>query len=65
MLDDVTSPPLRPPIFNIALHVAFADALAAGLLARTAGDPLALARALVLLPNRRAVTALTEAFVRQ
>ena len=32
MLDDVTSPPLRPPIFNIALHVAFADALAAGLL---------------------------------
>ena len=65
MLDDVTNPPLRPPIFNIALHVAFADALAAGLLARTAGDPLALARALVLLPNRRAVTALTEAFVRQ
>ena len=65
MLDDVTSPPLRPPAFNIALHIAFADALAAGLLARTAGDPLALARALVLLPNRRAVTALTEAFVRQ
>jgi ATP-dependent helicase/nuclease subunit B len=58
-------PPVRPPVFNIALHVAFADALAAGLLARTAGDPLALARGLVLLPNRRAVTALTEAFVRQ
>lgn len=53
------------PLFNIPLHVAFADALAAGLLARTAGDPLALARALVLLPNRRAVTAVTEAFVRR
>lgn len=59
----VTSRP--PALFNIPLHVAFADALAAGLLARTAGDPLALARCLVLLPNRRAVTALTEAFVRQ
>ncbi|MEI6485497.1 MAG: double-strand break repair protein AddB [Sphingomonadales bacterium] len=61
-------PPVRhraPALFNIPLHVAFADALAAGLLARTAGDPLALARCLVLLPNRRAVTALTEAFVRQ
>lgn len=54
-----------PALFNIPLHVAFADALAAGLLAQTAGDPLALARCLVLLPNRRAVTALTEAFVRQ
>ena len=53
-----------PPLFNIPLHVAFADALAAGLLARCADDPLALARAVVLLPNRRAVTALTEAFVR-
>lgn len=54
-----------PPLFNIPLHVAFADALAAGLLARTADDPLLLARSLVLLPNRRAVAAVTEAFVRQ
>ena len=67
MLANVTSQfSARPPaLFNIPLHVAFVDALAAGLLARTAGDPLALARCLVLLPNRRAVTALTEAFVRQ
>ena len=72
MLAAVSQPPsarppalIRPALFNIALHVAFADALAAGLLARTAGDPLALARCLVLLPNRRAVAALTEAFVRQ
>lgn len=61
------SAPFRraPPLFNIPLHVAFADALAAGLLARCGDDPLTLAGALVLLPNRRAVTALTEAFVRQ
>ena len=69
MLGAVTDTPSahsRPPaLFNVPLHVAFADALAAGLLARTAADPLALAQALVLLPNRRAVTALTEAFVRQ
>ncbi len=60
-------PPLArtPALFNIPLHVGFADALAAGLLARCGGDPMALAQALVLLPNRRAVTALTEAFVRQ
>ena len=45
--------------------MAFADALAAGLLARCQQDPLRLSSALVLLPNRRAVTALTEAFVRQ
>lgn len=66
MLAGVTSPRFSAavPLFNIPLHVAFADALAAGLLARCAGEPMALARALVLLPNRRAVTALTEAFVR-
>lgn len=51
-------------VFTIAPHVAFVDALAAGLLERTAGDPMALARAQVLLPNRRAVRALGDAFVR-
>ncbi|WP_439547164.1 double-strand break repair protein AddB [Sandarakinorhabdus sp.] len=58
-------PPRMLPLFNIPLQVAFADALAAGLLARTAANPVHLARSLVLLPNRRAVTAVTEAFVRQ
>lgn len=52
-------------VFSIPPHVAFVDALAQGLLARTAGDPMRLARGLVLLPNRRAVRALTDAFVRQ
>ncbi|QYE34951.1 double-strand break repair protein AddB [Polymorphobacter sp. PAMC 29334] len=51
-------------VFTIPPHVAFVDALAAGLLERTAGDPMALARAQVLLPNRRAVRALGDAFVR-
>jgi ATP-dependent helicase/nuclease subunit B len=54
----------RPAIFSIPPHVAFVDALAAGLIERTAGNPLGLAKTLVLLPNRRAVRALTEAFVR-
>ncbi len=54
----------RPAVFTIPPHVAFVDALALGLLDRTRGDPMRLARATVLLPNRRAVRALTEAFVR-
>lgn len=52
-------------LYSIPAHVAFVDALAQGLIDRTAGDKLALARALVLLPNRRAVRALTDAFVRR
>lgn len=52
-------------LFTIAPHVAFVDALADGILARCGGDPLALARAHVLLPNRRAARALTDAFVRR
>jgi ATP-dependent helicase/nuclease subunit B len=54
-----------PRLFTIAPHVAFVDALADGILARCGGDPLALARAHVLLPNRRAARALTDAFVRR
>ncbi|MFZ4689972.1 MAG: double-strand break repair protein AddB [Polymorphobacter sp.] len=51
-------------IFTIPPHVAFVDALAQGLLDRSGGDPLVLARCQVLLPNRRAARALTDAFVR-
>jgi ATP-dependent helicase/nuclease subunit B len=54
----------RSDLFTIAPHVAFVDALAKGLLARCGGDPLALANTHVLLPNRRATRALTQAFVR-
>ncbi len=51
-------------IYTIPPHIAFVDALAQGLLARCGDDPLALARTHVLLPNRRAARALTDAFVR-
>ena len=54
----------RPEIYSIAPHVAFVDALALGLIARTGGDGMALAGTHVMLPNRRAVRTLTDAFVR-
>ena len=54
-----------PAVYTIPPGMPFADALAAGMLARTSGDPLALAGALVLLPTRRAGRALRDAFLRQ
>ncbi|QKS00989.1 double-strand break repair protein AddB [Sphingomonas sp. CL5.1] len=54
----------RPRVYTIPAHRAFADALVAGLMRRHGGDPLGLARGLVLLPNNRAKIAITEAFVR-
>jgi ATP-dependent helicase/nuclease subunit B len=55
---------MRGMLWTIPNHIGFLDALADGLLAR-ATPPLGLACTLVLLPNRRAVRALTEAFVRR
>ena len=55
---------IRPSVYTIAPEAAFADALAKGLIDRAGGDPLVLARAQILLPSRRAVRALTDAFVR-
>lgn len=55
----------RPAVFNIPAHRAFADALAAGILAQHGKDPLALARGIILLPNNRAVRAISDAFVRR
>lgn len=52
-------------LFTIPPGVSFVDALAAGLLAETGGDPLALARYTILLPTRRARRALDDAFLRQ
>lgn len=48
----------------IPTGTSFVDALAHGLLAETTGDPLALSRITVLLPNRRACRAMQEAFLR-
>ena len=56
--------PRSPQVYTIPPQVGFVDALAQGLLDRTADEPLGLARAQVWLPNRRAVRALTQAFVR-
>ncbi|HLI10943.1 MAG TPA: double-strand break repair protein AddB [Alphaproteobacteria bacterium] len=56
--------PAHPRVFTIPAGVPFVDALAAKLLAESSGDPLALGRSTVLLPTRRAVRSLREAFLR-
>ncbi|MFZ5747357.1 MAG: double-strand break repair protein AddB [Pseudomonadota bacterium] len=53
-----------PALYSIPAHRAFADALAQGLIRRFGGDPLRLARGVVLLPNNRAIRSISEAFVR-
>ena len=53
-----------PSVFTIPSHRSFADSLAAGLFRRHGREPLALAGGRILLPNNRAVRAVTEAFVR-
>jgi ATP-dependent helicase/nuclease subunit B len=58
------SDPQRVAVFTIPSNRSFADALAAGLIARFGKDPLSLARGRILLPNNRAVRAVTDAFVR-
>jgi ATP-dependent helicase/nuclease subunit B len=54
----------RPKLYTIAPDRPFLRTLASGFLAMAAGDPLALPRMTVLLPTRRAVRALREAFLR-
>src|SRR5215470_3272737 len=58
------SDPQRVAVYSIPSHRSFADALAAGLIARFGKEPLGLAKGRILLPNNRAVRAVTEAFVR-
>ena len=55
----------KPALFTIPAHRAFADALVAGLLAQHRGDAMALAQGMILLPNNRAIRAVSDAFVRQ
>ncbi len=54
-----------PHVFTVAPHRSFADALAAGLIARTGGDRLALARGTVLIASNRSGRTITDAFVRR
>ncbi|MBL0899736.1 MAG: hypothetical protein IBJ17_13690, partial [Reyranella sp.] len=51
-------------VFSIGMHRRFADELARGVLDAYGGDPLSLADVLILLPTRRSVRALREAFLR-
>ena len=51
----------RPNVYTIPAGVAFARALARGIVARAGADPLALADMLVLVPTRRAVRTLRDA----
>jgi ATP-dependent helicase/nuclease subunit B len=56
----------RINLFTIPAGAAFADELARGVAARfsDARDPFALSRVLILLPTRRAIRTLSDAFVR-
>ncbi len=54
-----------PKVFTIPVHRNFADALVNGLMAMHGRDPMGLARGTVLVPNNRAVRAITDAFVRR
>jgi ATP-dependent helicase/nuclease subunit B len=53
-----------PSLYSIAAHRGFADALVAGLAPRYGDGQLGLARLTLLLPSRRAVRTVTEAFIR-
>lgn len=55
----------RPAVYSIPAHRAFADALAAGLIAQFGGSVEGLARGIVLLPNNRAARSISDAFVRR
>lgn len=56
--------PASPRIFTIAPDRPFLATLARGLMRLAEGDPLRLSRVTVLLPTRRAVRGLREAFLR-
>ncbi|QQN73839.1 double-strand break repair protein AddB [Croceicoccus sp. YJ47] len=54
----------RLSLYSIAAHRGFADALVAGLIPRYGEKDAGLARLTLLLPSRRAIRTVTEAFVR-
>ncbi|HTU10742.1 MAG TPA: double-strand break repair protein AddB, partial [Allosphingosinicella sp.] len=56
---------MTPKVFTIPPHRAFADALAAGLIARHGRERTGLAQGILLVPNNRAARALQDAFVRR
>ena len=64
MSEQPAARPGAPSVYTIPAHRSFADALATGLIQRFGRDPLELASGRILLPNNRAVRAVTDAFVR-
>ncbi|MDG1437858.1 MAG: double-strand break repair protein AddB, partial [Emcibacteraceae bacterium] len=54
----------NPEIYNIPAHLSFVDELAKGIFRDYGSDPIALSEVLILLPNRRAVRSLRDAFLR-
>jgi ATP-dependent helicase/nuclease subunit B len=56
--------PVRASVFSVPFGIDLGDAVAAMMLRKCGHAPLAMTTATVLLPNNRAVKALTEAFVR-
>jgi ATP-dependent helicase/nuclease subunit B len=64
MSEQPAARPGAPSVYTIPAHRSFADALATGLIQRFGRDPLRLATGRILLPNNRAVRAVTDAFVR-
>lgn len=52
-----------PELYNIPSHRSFVEGLVRGIRARFGDDPLRLSDVLILLPNRRAVRALRDAFL--
>ena len=60
----VDAPKTALNVWSIAAHRGFSDALVAGLIPRYSEPRFALARLTLLLPSRRTVRTLTEAFVR-
>lgn len=56
---------VRPRVYTIPPHRAFADALAAGLIRMYGKDPLGLARGIILVPTNRTARAIQDAFVRR
>lgn len=64
MPEKATSGATRPRVYSIAAHRGFADALVAGLVPRYSEGEMGLARLTLLLPSRRTVRTMTEAFIR-
>ena len=63
-MEDKASAP-RARVFNVPLGNDLCDVTAQWILQSSGSDPLAIANNILLLPNNRAIKAMTEAFVRQ